>query len=115
MVEPSILLSTKKALNLDPEYEHFDQDIIMHINTAIMALVQIGIGPSTGFLVTSKNETWFEYIDNEMMYAPVKSYIYLKTRLLFDPPDNSFLRDAINEQLKEIEWRLFVENDKRVI
>lgn len=102
----SILTSVKKLLGVGEEYTHFDDDIIMHINSVIFILTQIGIGPDEGFAITSKDQTWDDFLQGRINIESVKSYVYLKVRLLFDPPSNSFLVEAIERQISEYEWRL---------
>ncbi len=102
----SILTSVKKLLGVGEEYTHFDADIIMHINSVIFVLTQIGIGPVDGFSITSKDQTWNDFLQGRINIESVKSYVYLKVRLLFDPPSNSFLVEAIERQISEYEWRL---------
>lgn len=111
----SILTSIKKLLGIEEGYEHFDADIIIGINSAIMALTQLGVGPSAGFMITSKIEAWSDFIGDRIDLQAVKSYVYLKTKLIFDPPTNSFMNDAIDRQLKEFEWRLNIQADPPVI
>lgn len=105
----SILVTIKKMLGIDDEYEHFDQDIIVNINTVFMVLNQLGVGPLGGFFIRDKTKTWDEYLMTETNLESVKTYIYLRVRLLFDPPSNSFLVEAIKGQIAEIEWRLNVQ------
>ena len=102
----SILTSVKKLLGVGEEYTHFDDDIIMHINSVIFILTQIGIGPDEGFVISSKDQTWDDFLQGRINIESVKSYVYLKVRLLFDPPSNSFLVEAIERQISEYEWRL---------
>lgn len=102
----SILTSVKKLLGVGEEYTHFDDDIIMHINSVIFILTQIGIGPDEGFAISSKDQTWDDFLQGRINIESVKSYVYLKVRLLFDPPSNSFLVEAIERQISEYEWRL---------
>lgn len=106
--ENSILESTKKLLGIMPDYEHFDMDLIIYINSAISILRQIGIGPKLGYRITSKNDLWGDFIGESHMIEDVKSYIYLRCRLIFDPPTNSFLVTAIENQITELTWRLSV-------
>lgn len=105
----SILTSIKKLLGIEETYEHFDQDIVMHINTAIMGLTQLGVGPATGFTISNKDKTWKDFIGDSILLEGVKTYIYLKVRLIFDPPATSFVVDAINRQIQELEWRLNIQ------
>jgi hypothetical protein len=104
----SILTSTKKILGLAEEYTVFDLDIMTHINSALMYVSQLGIGPAEGFSVEGPETTWEELLGNSQMLNPVKSYVYLRVRLLFDPPNTSFLINALEDQLREMEWRLNV-------
>lgn len=106
----SVLNSIKKLLGIQESYTIFDADLIMHINSTFAMLNQIGIGPKEGFVIEDSYTTWDEYITqaNESM---VKSYIYLKVRLLFDPPSNNSLTESINRQLSELEWRLLLVGD----
>ena len=108
----SILISIKKLLGVAEEYTQFDLDIIMSINSALMSLNQLGIGPDTGFIITSTAEVWTDFIGDKKDIESVKSYIYLKSRLMFDPPSNSFLVDAIERQIKELEWRINIQAEK---
>lgn len=105
----SILDSIKKLLGIDELDLNFDQELIMHINSVFMVLNQLGVGPIAGFKITSNSEEWADYVGDRLDLESVKSYIYLKVRLLFDPPQNSFLVDSIAKQIEEYEWRLQVQ------
>jgi hypothetical protein len=105
----SILTSVKKLIGIEESYEHFDQDIIIYINSAFANLNQLGVGPTEGFNVESKTETWSDFIGERKDLESIKSYVYLKVRLIFDPPQMGYLVDAIKDQIKEIEWRLNVQ------
>lgn len=109
-ITESILTSIKKLLGVDVGYTHFDPDIIMHINSVFAILTQMGVGPTNGFSITGAEETWNSFTEASV-FAMVKSYIYLKVRLLFDPPISSAAIDSINRQISELEWRLFVAAD----
>ena len=102
----SILTSIKKLLGITEECTHFDADIIMHINSVFMILNQLGVGPLEGFRIEDNFATWDEYIRDDDNLDAIKSYMHLKVKLLFDPPLNSAIRDAINQSLNELEWRL---------
>lgn len=104
----SILTSIKKLLGIQAEYTHFDIDILIHINTAFATLNQIGIGPEFGFIIADDTATWDEYITSCNLNM-VRTYIYLKVRLLFDPPSSGVLTDSINRMISELEWRLYLE------
>lgn len=107
----SILTSIKKLLGITEYYTQFDQDIIMHINSVFNILTQIGVGPSTGFSISDKETKWTDYISDLSLIEMVKSYIYLKVRILFDPPTTGILMDAMQKQILELEWRLSVQVD----
>ena len=102
----SILTSIKKLLGIAEDYEHFDQDIIMHINTVLAILTQLGVGPETGFSIADKSTKWNEFVSNKLYYEPVKTYVYLKVKLLFDPPQSSIVLEATNRTISELEFRL---------
>lgn len=104
----SILTSIKKLLGIDEEYEQFDSDLIMHINSVFSVLMQLGVGPANGFSIEDGSATWNSFISDNTKIEMVKSYVYLKVRLLFDPPTGSALIESINNQIKEFEWRLNV-------
>ena len=106
----SILTSIKKLLGIQEEYTNFDNDIIMHINSTFSTLTQLGVGPSNGFIIKDKSSTWDEFISDNRLEC-VKSYVYLKVRLLFDPPSTSSVMDSINRQITEYEWRINVYSD----
>lgn len=107
----SILNSIKKMLGIEPEYEHFDPVIQMHINSAFTVLQQIGVGPSSGYHITGATETWTDFVGSRTDIEAIKTYTYLKTQLLFDPPQMGYLVDAISKQIVELEWRLNVQVD----
>lgn len=104
----SILDSTKKVLSLDASYTAFDQDIILHINSVFVTLTQLGIGPVDGFAITDNTATWDDFIGTDLRLNSVKTYIYLRVRMLFDPPTTSYLIEALRKQIEELEWRLNV-------
>ena len=107
----SILTSIKKLLGIYEADTSFDIDIIMHINTVIMILRQMGIGPSEGFTVYDSDDTWEDYLDDSSLIESVKTYIALKVRLIFDPPASSAIIEAMNRTISELEWRLNVQAD----
>lgn len=104
----SILDSTKKILGLEPDYTAFDLDVITHINSVFSTLHQLGIGPVDGFMIEDSSKTWAEYLENNMALNNVKSYVYLRVRLLFDPPGTSYLINSMKAQVEELEWRINV-------
>lgn len=110
----SILDSTKKALGIEPDYQVFDPEIVMFINSSLSTLRQLGCGPDQGFVVSDSEQTWTEYFSgmNEAAYQFVKDYVYCSTRLSFDPPANSFGIDAIKKRMDELVWRINVECER---
>lgn len=102
----SILTSIKLLLGITEDYEAFDQQIIAHINSVFMILTQLGVGPPDGFMITSKIDTWNEFISDEKKMQLVKSYMHLKVKMLFDPPSSSAVMDSTNRMINEFEWRL---------
>lgn len=102
----SILTSIKKSLGIMPEYEHFDDEIIMHINTTFMNLAQLGVGPSEGFTIKDSDAVWSDFIPKSPCFEAVKSYTYLKVKLLFDSPTNAALIESMQRQIAELEWRI---------
>lgn len=108
----SILNSVKKLIGLTEEYKQFDEDLIIHINSVFSILYQLGVG-STPFSITGESETWDDYIqlEDDVNIQDVKSYVYFKTKLMFDPPTNSVVLGSIEKQIAELEWRLNVEAD----
>lgn len=107
----SILTSIKKMLGIAEDYEHFDNDIIMHINTVFMGLTQIGVGPIEGFSISDKYALWSDFVTDIAKLQAVKSYTYLKVKLLFDPPTSSAVMESTNRLISEFEWRLNVAVD----
>jgi hypothetical protein len=111
-VPGSILETTKKLLGLTKEYDSFDTDIIIHINTVFSNLTQMGIGPEEGFTITGYSETWDQFItSNELKTQQVKSYMALKVKSLFDPSANGNVSEAIKNAISEMEYRLYVEEE----
>lgn len=110
-MESSILTSTKQILGLDENYTVFDLDVITHINSAFAVLNDIGLGPVGGFFIEDKNPTWEEIGLTPHQTRMARTYIFLKVRMLFDPPTTSFHIEAMNEQIREYEWRLSVSRE----
>lgn len=108
----SILISIKKMLGLTEEYEHFDVDIIMHINSTFRVLHQLGVGPSKVFRIADENEIWSDFIDEDCEgFDEVKTYVYQRVKMLFDPPLSASHLTALKESIAEFEWRLQVESE----
>ena len=104
----SILTSIKKLLGIAEEYDQFDPDIIMHINSVFMILTQLGVGPAEGFSIEDDTAVWTDFIQDVKKLESVKTYIYLKVKLAFDPPLSSAVIESMNRLTNELEWRLNV-------
>lgn len=107
----SILTSIKKLLGIAEEYTQFDEDIIMHINTVFLNLTQLGVGPEEGFAIENDAASWEDFINDNIQLQAVKTYVYLKVKLLFDPPLSSSVIESMNRTIAELEWRLNVAVD----
>jgi hypothetical protein len=111
----SILNTIKKLIGISEDDTSFDQDLIVHINSSLMSVSQLGIGPSGGIFITDELNKWSDLLGERTDLEAVKTYIYLKVRLIFDPPSNSFLVDAIKKEISEIEWRLNSQVEEEVV
>ena len=107
----SILTSTKKILGIEEDYIAFDEDIMMHINSVFVTLNQLGIGPENGYAIMDDTATWDLFLGNDLHLNSVKTYVYLRVRILFDPPTTSYLIASMKEQIQELEWRLNVQRE----
>lgn len=105
----SILTSIKKLLGLDEDYIQFDPDIIMDINTVFMSINQLGIGPVTGFTISDKTQVWHDLLGDRKDVEAIKTYVYMKVRLIFDPPATAFVLEAFERQIHELEWRINIQ------
>lgn len=105
-MDDSILNTIKKQLGITEDYTVFDNDLIMHINSVFLTLNQLGAGPDKGFFIEGKTDGWTDYMDEGVLLNSIKTYVYLKVKLLFDPPGSSYAVDAINNIIKELEWRI---------
>ena len=111
-MDDSILTSIKKLLGITEDYNNFDQDIIMHINSVFMILTQMGVGPADGFSIEDDSAIWIDFTSDLKVLESVKSYMYLKVRLLFDPPTSPSVLDSTNRLINEFEWRLNVAGEE---
>ena len=109
----SILTSIKKLLGIDESYDHFDVDLIIHINSVLMILNQLGVGPTEGFAIKDSSATWGDFLPDstKVKLEAAKTYVFLKVKLMFDPPTSSSVMEAYNRQISELEWRLNVAVD----
>ena len=118
-MEESILKTIKQLIGCPDDFEQFDLDLIVHINSAFATLTHLGVGPKEGYRITGADNEWSELEDDAQTLSLIKDYVYIKTRLLFDPPTSGSLMDSLKEQLKEMEWRLYMlydpisEDDKK--
>lgn len=106
----SILLTVKKMLGIAEEYHAFDIDIITNINAVFLTLNQLGIGPSVPFQIAGDDENWSDFVSPQE-YPGIQTYVYMRTRIMFDPPTNSFLLDSMKAQCAEFEWRLMTQSE----
>ena len=105
-LDDSILFTIKKMLGLGTDYTAYDTDVIVFINSAMMTLQQLGVGPERGFVVTGPTEMWSDFIPSDTMLEGVKNYLFLCVKMVFDPPTSSFVMESMKAQKEELEWRL---------
>lgn len=105
----SVLATVKKGLGVPEWDDGFDSELLVHINTALMILAQLGVGPSGGVYISGPEDLWTSVIEGSFEFEMVKSYVILRVKLLFDPPSSSFVLESIKNQLAEFEWRLNVQ------
>lgn len=110
-MDTSILTSIKKMLGVAEDYTEFDEDIITHINSVFLNLTQLGVGPEKGFMIENDTAVWEDFIDDSIQLQAVKTYMYLKVKLLFDPPLSSSVTESFTRMIAELEWRLNVAVD----
>lgn len=108
MSNDSILDSTKKLLGISAEDTDFDTDVIININSALAVLTQLGVGPSSGFSITDATSNWSDLVSSDKRLEFVKTYVYLKVKVAFDPPMSSAVMEAMKQQISELEWRILV-------
>lgn len=109
----SILKSIKKMLGIALEDEVFDGDIIMHINSVLMTLNQLGVGPDEPAFITNEMDTWEKVFGDRKDIEAIKTYIYIKVRIVFDPPTSSFVLEAMKGTANELEWRLNIQAETK--
>ena len=102
----SILTSIKKLMGLTEEYDAFDQDILILINSVLFELEQIGVKAKEGFILSDNTAVWSDYSDDDRLLNALKPYIYMKTKLTFDPPTSSGALDSMNRIIDRFEWRI---------
>lgn len=110
-MQDSILMTIRKLVCGDPYADHFDTDLLVHINACFSILNQLGVGPENGFVVTDETQSWSSYSDDNHILNMVKTYVTLKVRVIFDPPLTSSVLEAMNKEISQLEWRLNVAVD----
>ena len=110
-MQDSILMTIRKLVCGDPYADHFDTDLLVHINACFSILNQLGVGPENGFVVTDDTQSWSSYIADNYILNMVKTYVMLKVRVIFDPPLTSSVLEAMNKEISQLEWRLNVAVD----
>lgn len=114
MDNDSILTSIKKMLNIDEEFHQFDTDLIININSVFGILNQLGVGPSSGFSINDDSSKWDDFITDDSKMEFVKTYVYLKVKLLFDPPTVGAVMESTNKLINELEWRLNIQAESNI-
>lgn len=107
----SILMTIKRLLNVSPEEIHFDTDVGTFINSEFMTLTQLGIG-NEGFYIKDADTRWTDFSDDKSLIQAVKEYVYLRVRMVFDPPASSIVADAFNQKISELQWRLNIQSER---
>lgn len=108
----SILTDVKDMLGIIEEYTHFDKAIIIHINSVLARLRQLGVGPEEGFSITDKTACWNDFVGDRTDLGNIKSYVYLKVRLLFDPPASGVIVGSMEKMAAEYEWLINADAEK---
>ena len=107
-MEESSLKTIKQLIGGPDDFEQFDLDLTIHINSAFATLTHLGVGPKEGYRITGPDNVWSEFEEDAQELSLIKDYVYIKTRLLFDPPTSGSLMDSLKEQLNEMKWRLYI-------
>lgn len=112
-MEDSILISIKKLLGITKDDTDFDTDIIIHINSVLAVLSQLGVGPIDGYSISDQTQKWSDFLNDDKLLNNVKTYVYLRVRLLFDPPSSSAVLEAFNRTINEFEWRINISTEEK--
>lgn len=110
-MQDSILMTIRKLVCGNPYADHFDTDLLVHINACFSILNQLGVGPENGFVVTDETQSWSSYIADNYILNMVKTYVTLKVKKIFDPPLMSSVLEAMDKEISQLEWRLNVAVD----
>lgn len=111
VMQDSILMTIRKLVCGNPYADHFDTDLLVHINACFSILNQLGVGPENGFIVTDETQSWSSYIADNYILNMVKTYVTLKVKKIFDPPLTSSVLEAMDKEINQLEWRLNVAVD----
>ena len=111
IMQDSILMTIRKLVCGNPYADHFDTDLLVHINACFSILNQLGVGPENGFVVTDETQSWSSYIADNYILNMVKTYVMLKVKKIFDPPLTSSVLEAMDKEISQLEWRLNVAVD----
>jgi len=106
-MDNSILTSIKKLLGIAEEFTQFDQDIIIHINAVFSILNQMGVGTEKAFFISDETSIWSDFLDDREDLEMIKSYMYMKVRMMWDPPTSSTLAESMKNMISEYEWRMY--------
>lgn len=107
----SILNTVKKQIGFDEDYDQFDADLILLINSALSVMTQVGVGPKDGFSITGSSEDWNDFLNDDQRLEMVKEYVFLRAKVIFDPPQSGSVLDAYKERIRELEWRSHIVGD----
>ena len=110
-MQDSILMTIRKLVCGDPYADHFDTDLLVHINACFSILNQLGVGPESGFVVTDETQSWSSYVADNRILNMVKTYVTLKVKKIFDPPLTSSVLEAMDKEISQLAWRLNVAVD----
>ena len=110
-MQDSILMTIRKLVCGNPYADHFDTDLLVHINACFSILNQLGVGPESGFVVTDETQSWSSYVADNRTLNMVKTYVTLKVKKIFDPPLTSSVLEAMDKEISQLEWRLNVAVD----
>lgn len=111
-VNESVLNTIKKCLDVDPDNKDFDADILLHINSVLTIMKRLGIIPKTSKRISDDSVTWSQFIpDDSLDVEDIKDYIFLRVKLIFDPPQNQKHTDVLIDTYKEIEFGLMTQNE----
>ena len=113
-VEDSILKSIKKALGLEPDYAPFDPELIMHINSVFTNLQQLAVGPAEAFMIEDDAATWTQFWGEKTPLNAVRTYVFMRVKLIWDTPATSFAIASLEKQIDEQLWRLNVQSEGTV-